>query len=88
MTNRRICHKRGFGDVLAAGERRTQDCNASIASSIYANPDTPDVVTARGAAGTRSVQRVLMQNRRRTVTVQALASEDFVVESKTPSAAR
>ena len=49
---------------------------------VYAHPDTPDIVTARGAAGTRSVQHVVMQNRRRTVTVQPLASEDFVVESK------
>ena len=49
---------------------------------IYAHPDTPDVVSARGAAGTRSVQRVVMQNRPRTVTVQPLGSEDFVVESK------
>jgi len=49
---------------------------------VYAHPDTPDVVTARGAAGTRSVQHVVMQNHRRTITVQPLASEDFVVESK------
>jgi hypothetical protein len=49
---------------------------------IYAHPDTPDVVTARGAAGTRSVQRVVLQNHRRTVTVQPLATDDFAVETK------
>ena len=49
---------------------------------VYAHPDTPDVVSARGAAGTRSVQHVVMQNHRRTTTVQPLASEDFVVETK------
>jgi hypothetical protein len=49
---------------------------------VYAHPDTPDVVSARGAAGTRSVQHVVMQNRRRSVTIQPLASEDFVVETK------
>jgi hypothetical protein len=49
---------------------------------VYAHPDTPDVVTARGAVGTRSVQHVVMQNHRRTVTVQPLDSTDFVVEAK------
>jgi len=49
---------------------------------VYAHPDTPDIVTARGAVGTRSVQHVVMQNHRRTVTVQPLDSTDFVVEAK------
>jgi hypothetical protein len=49
---------------------------------VYAHPDTPDIVSARGAAGTRSVQHVVMQNHRRSITVQPLGSEDFVVETK------
>jgi hypothetical protein len=49
---------------------------------VYAHPDTPDVVSARGAAGTRSVQHVVMQNHRRSVTVQPLDREEFTEESK------
>jgi hypothetical protein len=59
----------------------TEDMVAPIVR-VYAHPDTPDIVSARGAAGTRSVQRVVMQNRRRTVTVQPLSSDDFTVEAK------
>ena len=56
---------------------------------IYAHPDTPDIVTARGAAGTRSVQRVVMQNHRRTVTVQPLSTaRTSSSRRRTPSAAR
>jgi hypothetical protein len=49
---------------------------------VYAHPDTPDIVTARGAAGTRSVQHVVMQNRRRSITVQPLEGEEFIEESR------
>jgi hypothetical protein len=49
---------------------------------VYAHPDTPDIVTARGAAGTRSVQHVVMQNRRRSITVQPLEREEFTEESR------
>ena len=59
----------------------TEDMVAPIVR-VYAHPDTPDIVSARGAVGTRSVQRVVMQNRRRTVTVQPLSWEDFTVEAK------
>ena len=59
----------------------TEDMVAPLVR-VYAHPDTPDIVTARGAAGTRSVERVVMQNRRRTVTVQPLSSDDFTVEAK------
>jgi hypothetical protein len=49
---------------------------------VIAHPDTPHIVTGRGAAGTRSVQHVVMQNHERTVTVQPLASEEVIEEVK------
>jgi hypothetical protein len=62
------------------------DMLASIVR-VYPHPDTPDIVTARGAAGTQSVQHVVMQNRRRSITVQPLAKSSSS-NRRTPSAGR
>jgi hypothetical protein len=49
---------------------------------VIAHPDTPDMVTALGAAGTRSVAHVVMQNEKRGVTIQPTSMERFDVEAK------